>query len=144
MGCDIHLVVEKKNSSGNWEILKEEQKINRNYYLFSALANVRNAEKGEEGYVEPLSNPKGLPCDSPTIKFVRDSLTDFLDPYMWESYWDPDDTHSHSFNTLKELKEYKHRLDYFHSLENTIKTMQKISDECGGDENVRIVFCFDN
>lgn len=144
MGCDIHLVVEKKNSAGSWEILKEEQQINRNYYLFSALASVRNAKKGEEGYIEPISYPRGIPYDSPTIKFARDSLTDFSDPYMWESYWDPDDTHSHSFHTLKELKEYSHRIDYLCSLENTIKTMQKISDECGGDENVRIVFCFDN
>lgn len=69
----------------------------RNYNLFSILANVRNGRgfagvKTGEGF-NPISEPKGVPKDASTI--YQEQV---------ES-WDCDG-HSHSYLTLKELKEY--------------------------------------
>jgi hypothetical protein len=149
MGCDIHLVAEKKLKNGKWEIIKDKwlTEVNRDYTLFSILADVRNKPKEDNGYVKPISKPRGLPEDSPTKSFVRDSNTNFEDEHMWDSYWDPDDTHSHSYHTLKQLKEHDWESEHCYEYENfkkKIAYLQKIANECGGDENVRIVFCFDN
>lgn len=69
----------------------------RNYNLFAILANVRNGRgfagiKIGEGY-NPISMPKGVPSDASSTyqKEVED----------WNG-----DGHSHSYFTLKELKEY--------------------------------------
>lgn len=62
MGCDIHLVLEQKNSEGRWVGLHSFNGVSdarrRNYALFTALANVR-AGGGESG-----PKPKGLPDDA--------------------------------------------------------------------------------
>lgn len=113
MGCDIHVYTEFKpwygKREGEWfsadnyrlnpsfdEEDKYESKMNvvpiygeRNYTLFSILADVRNY-----GENEPISEPRGLPEDCcPEIKKESDS---------WEV-----DGHSHSYFTLKELMDYQ-------------------------------------
>lgn len=94
MGCDIHLYVEKKNSQGQWEILrdvKDEKELyqpyhSRNYDLFAILAGVR----GYLNYIEP---PKGVPDNaSPEYKKMVED-------------WDCDG-HSHSYFTVRELLDY--------------------------------------
>lgn len=109
MGCDIHLFTERKrkiNGVKKWTSC-DHFKINhyaennemkmevvniysgRDYRLFSMLANVRNSECNNF-----ICEPKGIPDDcSETVKINAD-------------YWDSDG-HSHSFFTMKELKEFR-------------------------------------
>jgi len=118
MGCDIHLYVEKKTKD-NWKQIKDfissyydpeheyfsDKKYrnyytpysNRNYVLFSILADVRNGY-GFAGYdtgnrIEPIDMPRGLPDD------VSDSIQEESD--NWGS-----DGHSHSYFTLQELLDF--------------------------------------
>lgn len=124
MGCDVHMFAEV-NKDGEWvkveNVFKNKyykpEKENfidsdgyqwnpefidkpyddRNYDLFSILANVRNGRgfagvKTGEGF-NPISEPKGLPFNvSGEIKQISDN---------WGC-----DGHSHSFLTLKELLDY--------------------------------------
>lgn len=102
MGCDIHICVEVRDGAG-WRKLPAPPKLqdkwyaenypdeaarhwvggNRNYLLFSLLANVRNYNDWT-----PFAEPRGLPPDT------------FLDP-------EHDDLGDHSFSyfTLAELQE---------------------------------------
>lgn len=124
MGCDIHLYTEAKRTVNNelkwvnvdnWRINPYYDKTNpdgesklrlesvygeRNYSLFSILANVRNHDERNQFICEP----KGLPEDisEPTKQAAE----------AWDG-----DGHSHSYFTLKELKDY-------------VKTMPKIK-QCG-------------
>lgn len=125
MGCDIHIYTEARRTVNNelkwvnvdnWRINPyydktdpdgdesrlQIQKIHggRDYSLFAILANVRNYDEGNQFICEP----KGLPEDisAPTKHEAE----------VWEG-----DGHSHSYFTLKELKDY-------------VKTMPKIK-QCG-------------
>lgn len=109
MGCDIHICTEAKPRNSkykgwlNVDIYKldeyEQQNGNRvykpidiwdgrDYTLFAMLANVRNYNG-----LNPFSEPRGLPEDASEITQDR-----------CEAYGI--DGHSHSYATLKELKEY--------------------------------------
>ena len=120
MGCDIHMFAEKRNIiTKMWEKIGEvfdyayfnpdkpvseyntpktdEPFHNRSYNTFAILADVRNGSgfagiKTGEGF-NPISEPRGLPED------VSEEIFDESDK------WDGDG-HSHSFFTVKELKEY--------------------------------------
>lgn len=116
MGCDIHMYVEYKKEFKSQEITKwipgdyfkpnpykgmyeddedpdmERMELygSRNYALFSTLAGVRDYSE----QITPVSDPKGTPddcCDY--IKSEKD---------RWNS-----DGHTHSWLTLKELKDYQ-------------------------------------
>jgi hypothetical protein len=111
MGCNIHLFTERKrtiNSKEKWvsidylklnpyfgEYENEEQFEvvelygDRNYEMFSMLASVRNYHNNPI-----ISEPKGFPKD----------CCDFINKmkHFWEG-----DGHSHSFFTLKELKDFR-------------------------------------
>lgn len=109
MGCDIHMCVETKQSvngsekwlnSDAWMLNKyfgeegeREYKVkglctDRNYELFSALANVRNDQGNPY-----ICDPKGLPEDA--------SPHTITEAESWG-----DDGHSHSYLTLAEIKEF--------------------------------------
>jgi hypothetical protein len=101
MGCDIHLYVEKREgdnwvSADTWEQdeggffvpYKKQYYLDRNYSLFSILANVRN----DHGFI-PISEPKGLPKDA-----SREVET------LSKGYYP--DCHSFSWFTLRELLDY--------------------------------------
>ena len=113
MGCDIHIYTERKRRINNKDVWVNadyfglnpyytgacyEKKFevikiygDRNYSLFSMLANVRN-EIGQQF----VCNPRGLPEDSSNfVKTESDS---------WGC-----DGHSHSYLTLKELKEFREK-----------------------------------
>lgn len=114
MGCDIHLFVEKRNGSSQWEAAESwvpdenepsrltvphKQRFfdDRNYSLFAILADVRNGygfagvDTGD-GFV-PIAEPRGLPNDvTVEVKGESDS-------------WDVDG-HSHSYFTVAELLAY--------------------------------------
>jgi hypothetical protein len=57
MGCDIHFHTEVK-VDGTWHH-HSNPKIERDYWLFALLANVRNYDDE----VQPISDPRGLPSD---------------------------------------------------------------------------------
>jgi len=143
MGCDIHLFVEKK-VEGEWRpvkgpnpylgftknktaetVLKDWAYTGRDYDLFATLANVRNYARG----IKPISNPKGLPENlSEVVRSEADK---------WEC-----DAHSHSYFTLAELKKAKAKIKSEEFLDVTMKHLENLSQ--GEDNNVRIVFWFDN
>jgi hypothetical protein len=117
MGCDIHLYVEKRvngawesadkwspneyysEEGGNKEQVKYEDAFynNRNYKLFSVLADVRNGygfagiPTGE--VITPICSPKELPKD------CTDKVK--LESEIWGC-----DGHSHSWLTVAELDSY--------------------------------------
>jgi len=104
MGCDIHVLLERKrhiNGEEKWVNIDYWKKNHydggfsrldfydgRCYDLFALLADVRN-----RGTVEPIAERRGIPSDA--------SVTT-LEEY---SYWDLD-AHSASHYTLKELMDY--------------------------------------
>lgn len=88
MGCDIHMMAERKTIQG-WQAIGEwserygipwpwEPYDNRNYRVFGLLANVRNGygvagiEMGDA--VVPIAEPRGLPedADPRTIAWVSE------------------------------------------------------------------------
>lgn len=115
MGCDIHMYVEYKrknyrDDSEKWVsgdyfkpnpdfdgVDEDENKFerielhgNRNYSLFSTLSGVRDYT----GTIEPVAEPKGIPEDA--SEYVKKE----------KEAWDGDG-HTHSWLTLKELKDYQ-------------------------------------
>jgi hypothetical protein len=130
MGCDIHIHTEKlieingKNkwvNCDNWRYNEYynpknsdgEQKLNihpiylgRNYELFSILAGVRS---NDDDPSKCISTPKGLPKN--ISKHTK------AEAKRWEG-----DAHSHSYLTLKEIKD-------FHSKNSKVKFSGFISKE---------------
>jgi hypothetical protein len=161
MGADIHLYIEYKDENRKWVLdknlkckrcngtgkncdeidIEDEDRdicfgdgyvscdISRSYWLFAALANVRNRTD-----MIPIAEPRGIPEDASKeyIKIANNDLDD----------------HSHSYHTLKQLKEYDCEYDGKRGWEYLKiyfpNTLQELADKHGGDENVRIVFFFDN
>ena len=111
----------------NWHIPWDlEYYNNRNYYIFSILADVRNS-----GKVEPLDYPRGIPNDA--------SIGYLYKCDQWDS-----DAHSHSYFTLDELLSVdwsQYDSDYIEELMETIEKMKEIDDD---PLNVRCCFFFDN
>lgn len=82
MGCDIHMCIEENRGSREeprWEplLFSGAAWSQRNYRLFSWLADVRNGEKGTPRYVEPLSCCREYPKDCATE--VRKHLSERAD-----------------------------------------------------------------
>lgn len=112
MGCDIHMYVEYKkkfiDQEEKWvhgdyfkpnpyfgsehedKFKRMELHGNRNYSLFSTLVGIRDYTDS----IKPVSEPKGLPEDA--SEYVKEASQE----------WDGDG-HSHSYLTLKEMKEYQ-------------------------------------
>lgn len=119
MGCDIHTYTEIM-IDGKWTLV-DQGDVSRSYALFGRMAGVRNSEH------EPISPPKGLPDD---LSFGTKHYAD---------YWNGDG-HTHSWFDKREIdmlkKWYDDSFDFW--------------DEFGwalcneGDENIRLVFWFDN
>jgi hypothetical protein len=149
MGCDIHMCVEilKDNKWHNIDYFKRDIESgettyvpiwsDRCYGLFSILANVRNDDN-----IIPISEPKGLPDD---ISSLTQEVYD---------YWE-EDAHSKSYLLLSELKKYdKNKLseypteknfdDLIHRLEIRHNENWKSGMDVYPDNNIRIVFWFDN
>jgi hypothetical protein len=116
MGCDIHAHFEVK-INGEW-IHYSEPRIDRSYTLFAKIANVRNCSKSEKGYIEPITNNKGLPCNISIITKIHYK--------HWES-----DAHSTTWLDAKEIKEM---MDY----------IKKIPDEAFSIEHTEIGYLFGN
>jgi len=98
----------------------------RNYYLFAILADVRN-----DGDVEPINYPKGIPDDAST-------------GYLYKcDQWDSD-AHSHSYFTLDELLNVdwsEYEPGYISDFMEALEKMKEIDND---PLNVRCCFFFDN
>lgn len=160
MGCDIHLFAEARNKNTLKDKLKfwkkpkwknidkwtknkwfdewpeDEQEFTiaredrfysggRNYNLFCALCNVR--DYCFDGNPKCVSKPKGLPHDvSKVVQIESDRMGS--------------DGHSHSWNTLKELKEFDWS-DYGDTVRNFLDEVIPKMEAVGvDDEDVRIVY----
>lgn len=149
MGCDIHAHMEIK-WGGKW-LYYGPLKIGRNYNLFSLLADVRNVSEGEEGYVRPITQPRGLPEDATDMTMLH-----------YNSYMG--DEHSPSWVTSKEYlkavkqfpfnkEDWKSTLYLFgNNFESFKPTYNRGADLFGSTidgfpkqlEDFRMIFWFDN
>ncbi len=125
MGCDIHALIEQRDTKYDWDwanwINRGDPEIDRDYKMFSILANVRNSSS------------------IPFISYMRGVNDDSC--YAFKHWRDGDsDAHSTSWVTLEEMKEYskKQNSDY---LDELIKKLESFDAK---PENIRIVFFFDN
>lgn len=154
MGADIHMYIEYKDNNGKWKLNEKQRceackglesnfdcndcfgngyiecEIWRNYLLFSILADIRN-----EGDIIPISRPKGIPADA-SEEYIKISNNDL-------------GNHSHSYHTLKQLKKckgkyYGNKYDWEFLKGYLPKNLEKLAQKHGGDDNIRIVFFFDN
>lgn len=152
MGADIHLYVEYKDDKGNW-ITPEREQIDilsynaRSYVMFAILADVRNTFD-----IVPISQPRGVPEDAQEWykKMIKEGEE-------YKGGWGCD-CFSASYYTLTELKKYD--WDAAHSqIKKTfpndgvkdgnfytrfMPSLEELAKKHGGDDNVRIVFFFDN
>ena len=166
MGCDIHIVLERKDRNGQWfgwkqlsymetealtftylnyETTHERPRYvgytidRRNYEFFNALCGVRG-EGSEFGY-----EPRGLPEDASPM--VRECLDDNVD------------LHSHSWLTIKELvpclaahwggdkKKEEYIFERMANEDGNLYLATQLVDEGIVSDNVdewRLVFAFDN
>jgi hypothetical protein len=154
MGCDIHMVVEARWVDGKWHRIDRSWSCNdcdgrgrrgdgaecwhcrgtgqqgefydgRHYLLFSVLADVRNFHAFP---VRPIHAVRGVPVDA--------------DPLTVEWFTDQN-FHSRSWATLAELLAYEwgalpeRWCDHF-------RDRLQLLREVGGDDDVRLVYAFDN
>lgn len=159
MGTDINCYGERRTKDGTWEALgpftekvyhyDEEEPVTafyqeyntgpyseRNYRLFAYLADVRNWY----GDITPWDNPRGIPDDlSWNVQRCVDAWGDI--------------GYSHSYYYLNELTKYaglaliKHEENqqYCDNFFNSVfRFFNKYREEDDQDEDLRIVFFFDN
>jgi hypothetical protein len=103
----------------------------RNYYVFSILADVRNSSLGGQGRVDTIDYPRGIPNDASSA-------------YLYYTNKWSGDGHSHSYFTLKELLEVdwsEYDQEYIKNFLNIIEDLKSIDPD---PNNVRICFFFDN
>lgn len=103
MGCDIHGMYERK-SDYRW-INSGDPDIGRNYTIFGIIGNVRN-----EGHAFIAEDRFELYSDSGIKGFGYDGSN--YDFSSLSEHWGADG-HSHSFVTLKELKEFDITQKYY-------------------------------
>jgi hypothetical protein len=114
MGCDIHGMMEAKNTDGYY-VNRGDPEIGRNYEMFAVLANVRNSYD-----LHPIDVPRGKPGN------MCEELSALHE--AWEG-----DAHSHSWVTLKDLKNFDLRQEFndSHLVLNRDET-GKITETCAG------------
>ena len=122
MGCDIHAYIEYDDYGDGKYDMWAKLHLNRHYLLFSVLADVRN-----NGEIEPVSAPKGLPGN--------------LSLGVADEYENRADGHSESFLRLAEVGEALDRIKKTKygsvDLEIIYEIMKRL-------ENSRLVFWFDS
>lgn len=158
MGCDIHMIAEQRDRTGLWEPMlvpmfknrsfRENDLIDhwnepyqfepyddRNYELFSVLADVRNSWD-----ILPISKPRGYPDDLHVFSkwlldewvFAEHSPTWLALDEVLDYNWDVPSKYGH-YKTLRESASV--------FLEN-IELLKQYGESEGYD--IRLVFGFDN
>lgn len=131
MGCDIHATIESKErwGGGRWYGTASNITIDSSYALFTVLANVRNMhELRGENHI-PISELRGTPTNK---SYIHSELIESREG----------DGHSASWVTFKELKEHKTEWTGYKT-EDFYRFMEIVAQRLG-EENVRLVFFFDN
>lgn len=160
MGCDMHCVIERRNDSGKWEVIKgydrylltcrkrnQVPELNykelisdwvydgRSYELFATLAGVRN-----ECGITPMFENRGVPEDA--AKETKELIGDYKP-----------DGHSHTYFTLYEFVEtlfegfvvYVGNAPLQQFINTVIVKMVKLSRHTkNGEKDVRLVIFFDS
>ena len=150
MGCDIHMMIERKNNQREWRrwINSGDPDIGRNYALFAWLAGVRSGRQD----IEPLSKPRGVCYYKSEIQPCRtvhpaepDDYSDACCPefVVLVNDWGPDG-HSHSWLTLRELKNGTPPEWAAEDAETLISRMELWREGWRTDDDIRVVFFFDN
>lgn len=130
-------VVKRWVAADLWELMEGdywscyEAYSERNYYVFSVLADVRNSSFGGQDRVDPIDYPRGIPNDASSA-------------YLYYTNKWSDDGHSHSYFTLKELLEVdwsEYNQEYIRNFLIVIEDLKSIDSD---PDNVRICFFFDN
>jgi len=138
MGCDIHATLEydkwklkRPEDSHDWWAFAKDIDIDRGYYFFGILAGVRNDE------INSIAPPRGVPTNA-SFEFKQE----YED---WGA-----DAHTPSWVTFEELRAWKHttpKLEFDPEKDMKEQDFYKVMEmlaERYGDENVRLVFFFDN
>lgn len=130
MGCNSHLAIEIKgrwsHSPEEWDTWALDIPESRNYSLYEAMAGVRGEESNA---VVPV---RGVPkdCDPVTAHWIKRAGAD---------------GHTHSWLTPVEFHKAIERVTAddnktWNAVDGVLTTLQMLY----GDENVRLVFFFDN
>lgn len=106
---------------GYWECFHIYE--DRNYSLFSFLADVRN-----DGSITPLDEPRGIPKDA-------------SDSYLWICNAWSGNAHSHTWFLLEELLKVERQVWLDLRCEHFIESLEAID---GDPTEVRVCFFFDN
>lgn len=104
MGCDIHMMAQKRSDDGSYHEIDFVPFDWRSYGVFGFLADVRNYSA-----VTPVSTPRGIPDDMK----VKEEPTEWWDK-GYEPEWESCDYHSHSWLSVKELAD----IDYDQIIED--------------------------
>lgn len=134
MGCDIHMVLQRRTKEG-WRTVKKDLYEDRNYRLFSVLAGVRGIEPG-------VFRVNGLPKDDPTI------VIDDCGSPLIEDFWIGD--HTHSFIHLDSYFSKKMGAAEGAALAPLTFEIMTAVEECQPEDEIhnpadwRIVFGFDS
>ena len=136
MGCDIHLHIEMK-VKGKW-LHYGCPYVDRNYYLFAKMANVRNYRD-----IVPISEPRGFPCDgvSEITKVCFEHDKPFVHSISWLDAKELDDLRQW-YNDRHPITEW--RRDWNHHCIHTYLCGNDLDYDVDGIEDVRLVFWFDN
>ena len=132
MGCDIHGIIQYKRADDkHWKTWCKSLPVNRNYELFTLLANVRST-----GDIDPIYFPKGLPKD-------LDLPEDITEDNLGE--------HSFSWLSLSEISKIATNLDLRKTLYpgtvsaiDTLFYLMCAAADYNKTNKARIVFGFDS
>jgi len=136
MGCDIHTHIEKNKGNG-W--------VNCTRYTFEYSGTPQRSEVLEDRYYERfgyLAGVRGLSVPSVEVKGLpkdatKETLKDFE---QWK-----DDAHNMSYLTLKEIKKIHRNIKKESKcLKQWIKYLKLIKEDYLEDDEIRVVFWFDN
>lgn len=88
MGCDIHSIFQRKVVH-DWEDIPHCFHDERDYFLFSWLANVRNGVGlAGGGFIAPIAERRGLPDDFQCTNYYHKTHIDNISPRRRE-YFEP-------------------------------------------------------
>jgi len=131
MGCDIHAMMERRVARHDgWDewVNAGAPRCNghRNYLLFACLADVRNCYDAV-----PIHAPRGV------ARGVNAAFS------AWRKIWDGD-AHHDSWVTLAEARAYVPPSLGADSWAELVEDMDRVKRPGDTDDDVRIVFFFDN
>ena len=135
----MYCAVEAHNKkTGNWDCFGISQ-ADRNYAMFSKIADVRNSEK-EASYIEPIDDPRGWPAD---ISDVAKTWKQDHDHYHSDTWLDRAELESlekwlneKQENSLWEMLGFRHIKYLFNTKNNWRKAAFTRYD------NLRVLFFF--